>query len=30
METTLHSREIRKDNPTLRRILRVIVWILLI
>ena len=30
METAVHSREIRKDNPTLRRILRIIVWIVLI
>jgi multiple sugar transport system permease protein len=30
METAIHSREIRKDNPTLRRILRIIVWIVLI
>ena len=30
METSVHGREIRKDNPVLRRILRVIIWILLI
>ena len=30
METALHSKEIRKDNPVLRKILRVIIWILLI
>ena len=30
METVVHSREIRKDNPTLHRILRVVIWILLI
>ena len=29
METAIHSREIRKDNPTLRRILRTVIWILL-
>ena len=30
METALHSREIRKENPTLNRILRIFIWILLI
>ena len=30
METAVHSREIRKDNPTLRKLLRCIIWILLI
>ena len=30
METAIHTREIRKDNPTLRKILRVIIWVLLI
>jgi len=30
MEPAVHGRGIRKDNPTLRKILRVLVWILLI
>ena len=30
METAVHGREIRKDNLTVRLILRIIVWILLI
>ena len=30
METAVHSREIRKENPALYRILRSILWILLI
>ena len=30
METAIHSREIRKDNPVLRKIGRVVIWILLI
>ena len=30
METAVHGREIRKDNPVLRKTLRIIVWILLI
>ena len=30
METAIHSREIRKDNPALRKIGRVVIWILLI
>ena len=30
METVVHSREIRKDNPMLRKVLRVVIWVLLI
>ena len=30
METAVHGREIRKDNPALRRILRIIIWTVLI
>ena len=30
METAVHGREIRKDNPALRKVLRIIVWVLLI
>ena len=30
METAIHSRGIRQDNPTLRKAGRVIIWILLI
>ena len=30
MKTAVHGREIRKDNPTLKKVLRVIIWILLI
>ena len=30
MESTIHGREIRKDNPVLRKVFRVAVWIVLI
>ena len=30
MESTIHGREIRKDNPMLRKVFRVVVWIVLI
>ena len=30
METAVHGKEIRKDNPVLRKIGRVIIWVLLI
>ena len=30
MESTIHGREIRKDNPVLRKVFRVVVWIVLI